>query len=68
MFGQKRRELELMSRIKELENLLCPAEQHDYHMVDEVEHVMYAAGLAEIEYTRVYVCKKCFKRKTTSER
>ena len=68
MYGQKRRELELMSRIKELENLLCPAEQHDYHMVDEVEHVMYAAGMAEIEYTRVYVYKKCFKRKTTSER
>lgn len=60
MFGKKsKRELLLKARIKELENLLCPGEQHDYHQVDEVSHVIDGRGTTT--YTRRFVCKRCLK-------
>lgn len=61
MFGRKRAELLLNARIKELENIICPAEQHDYHVVDRIEHVMFTGGIPDIEYTEILVCKKCQK-------
>lgn len=65
MFGRKK-EFQYQARIKELENIICPAEQHDYHVVDRIEHVMFTGGIPDIEYTEILVCKKCLKRKSVS--
>ena len=59
----KRREMLLEARIKELENLLCPADQHDYYVADTTAHLVPTSGTAEFQYTDVLVCKRCFKRK-----
>lgn len=59
----KKREMLLNARIKELENLLCPADQHDFHVIDTIAHLVPAGASAEFEYTDVLVCKRCFKRK-----
>ena len=65
MFGlvSKKRELLLEMRIKELENLLCPADQHDYCVAGTTAHLVPTSGTAEFQYTDVLVCKRCFKRK-----
>lgn len=65
MFGlvSKKREMLLEARIKELENLLCPADQHDYRVADTTAHLVPSCGTAEFQYTDVLVCKRCFKRK-----
>lgn len=67
MFWRKK-EFEYQARIKELENIICPAEQHDFHVVDEVEHIIPAGVSADIEYTEILVCKKCLKRVTRARR
>ena len=61
MFGAARkRELLLQARIKELENILCPAEQHDYHEVDKTRHIVDSYG-TEI-FTKKFICRRCYKR------
>ena len=67
MFGRKR-EFEYQARIKELENIICPAEQHDFHVVDKIEHIIPSGPSADIEYTETLVCKKCLKRATRTRR
>ena len=60
MFGRKRRnerELLLKARIKELENILCPGELHDWQLVDERFDVI--DGYGTIRNCRRYVCKRC---------
>ena len=42
---------ELTHRVKELEQQLCPAEQHDYHVVEVVDR----------DYVRC-VCSRCLKQ------
>lgn len=61
MFGKKRLEHELIqkARIKELENIICPGEIHDYQMVDEETRIVGCNGRPI--YTRRYVCKRCLK-------
>ena len=53
------RELIFKARIKELENILCPAEQHDYAIASEEMHIIDGHGTAI--YSRRYVCKRCLK-------
>ena len=53
------REFLFKARIKELENILCPAEQHDYAVADEEMHIIDGCGTAI--YSRRYVCKRCLK-------
>ena len=53
------REMLFKARIKELENILCPGEQHDYAMVSEEMHIL--DGYGTTAYTRRYVCRKCLK-------
>lgn len=60
MFGRKRRnerELLLRARIKELENILCPGELHDWRRVSE-NHIIVDGYGTDI-YVRRYVCKRC---------
>ena len=47
------------TRIKELENIICPAEQHDFIKVDEEAYII--DGYGSTIFTRRYVCKRCLK-------
>lgn len=67
MFGRKK-EYQYQARIKELENIICPAEQHDFHVVDKIEHIIPAGSSVDIEYTEIMICKKCLKRATRTKR
>lgn len=58
------RELLYKARIKELENIICPAEQHDYVLVDETK-VIKEYGV--FVFHRRYVCKRCLKAKEKSD-
>lgn len=53
------RELLFKTRIKELENILCPAEQHEYAVAGEEMHII--DGYGTVIYSRRYVCKRCLK-------
>ena len=53
------RELLFKTRIKELENIICPAEQHDYAVASEEIHIIDGHGT--MLYSRRYVCKRCLK-------
>lgn len=53
------RELLFKARIKELENILCPAERHDYAVAGEEMHIIDGHGTTI--YSRRYVCKRCLK-------
>jgi hypothetical protein len=59
------RETTLKARIKELENILCPAEQHDFALVDKTMHVVDAHGTTA--FSCRYVCKRCLKVKERDE-
>lgn len=65
MFSSRTYEATLKARIKELENILCPAEQHDFVLVDETMHVIDGRG--STIFSRRYVCKKCLKVKERDE-
>ena len=60
----KERELLYKARIKELENVICPGEQHDYALVDETK-VLKEYGV--FVFHRRYVCKRCLKAKEESD-
>lgn len=60
----KERELLYKMRIKELENVICPGEQHDYALVDETK-VLKEYGV--FVFHRRYVCKRCLKVKEESD-
>lgn len=53
------REATLQARIRQLEHIICPGEQHEYCMTVENEHLIDGTGT--ILYTRRYVCKRCGK-------
>ena len=63
---RKVKECELLykARIKELENVICPGEQHDYALVDETQTFR---DYGVIVYHRRYVCKRCLKAKEGSD-
>lgn len=65
MFVSRAYEESLKSRIKELENILCPAEQHDFALVDKTVHVIDGYGTT-VSSCR-YVCKRCLKAKERDE-
>ena len=56
--NRKNRELLLKARIKELENIICPGEQHEYVKVNEKMDVVDCFGT--FVFHRRYVCKRCF--------
>lgn len=60
----KERELLYKTRIKELENVICPGEQHDYALVDETQNL---SEYGVFVYHRRYVCKRCLKVKEKSD-
>lgn len=47
-------------RIKELENILCPGEQHAYAVVPE-ESIECIDPWGSVIMRKKYVCKRCFK-------
>lgn len=51
---------ELKNRVNELEEILCPCEQHDFVKVDTYNH--YNDDGFYMYSVRVYVCRKCKKR------
>lgn len=53
------REMLFKARIKELENIICHGEQHDYAIADEKTEVYDGRG--STVYHRRYVCKRCLK-------
>lgn len=60
MWGKTKREnLLLKTRVKELENILCPGEQHTYKEVSHEDSIIdeYCTCLR----TTRYVCTRCFK-------
>lgn len=65
MFSSRTYEATLKARIKELENIICSAEQHDFVLVDETMHVIDGHG--STIFSRRYVCKKCLKVKERDE-
>ena len=69
MFKWRKRKNEecilLRVRIKELENILCPAEVHDWQKVSESYRVIdgYGTGV----FDRRYVCKRCLRAREETE-
>lgn len=63
MFSKKKRQIERemlwKARIKELENILCPGEIHDFQKVSETMHLVDGRGTTI--YERRYVCKRCLR-------
>lgn len=57
------REMLFKARIKELENILCPGEKHEYEVVDKKMEII--DGLGSTVYHRRHVCKRCLKAKET---
>lgn len=53
------RETLLKARIKELENIICPAELHDFQEVDK--WMSAVDGIGTVECTKRFVCKRCLK-------
>ena len=68
MFGRKariERMVRMEERIKQLENIICPGEQHEYCLAGQTMHIIDSYGTAT--YTRRYVCKRCGKEITREE-
>ena len=53
------------ARIKELENIICPAEQHDFVQLSE-ERTLFNGYGTEYVY-RSFICKKCLKKRNTAD-
>ena len=52
------------ARIKELENIICPAEQHDYALCSENTNMLsFDVNIC----VKRYVCKRCLKEKITED-
>lgn len=52
--------IEAQYRIKELEERLCPCEQHDWVEIHK-EFVITCPTVADGEYLRTYKCRRCGK-------
>lgn len=55
----------LETRIEELENILCPAEAHEWQCVSESYHIVDGYGTGVLD--RRYVCKRCLRAKVETE-
>lgn len=54
----------LRNRVSQLENILCPAEQHDYVVAERwFTYGTPSDQTAVIEHKRM-ICKKCFRERT----
>lgn len=61
MFGKRKRELLTQAaRIRELEEILCPCEQHDW--VSTGYHFDGGTGCGDSTTFYHYICKRCKKR------
>lgn len=62
MFGKKQQQiLELQNRVRELENILCPFNQHDFVETGRI----YDGGdliYSREEWIVSYECKRCHKK------
>lgn len=68
MFGRKariERMVRMEERIKQLERIICPGEQHDYCLFKENMYIVDSYGTTT--YTRRYVCLRCGKEITREE-
>lgn len=70
MFNKKSNEevTNLKNRIHELEEILCPCEQHEYIEVGKKIQTEYCAGIIDSYYKTKYICKKCKKIIITDDR
>lgn len=59
MFNSRAYEESLKHRIRELENILCPYEQHDFVLSAEAAHVIDSHGTTIL--SRRYICRRCLK-------
>lgn len=57
--------MQLQYRIKELEQLLCPAEQHNFVKVSRTTYIIDAYG--STLHDDKYVCSRCLKVKTETD-
>lgn len=58
----------LRQRVAQLENILCPAEQHDYAVVDRwFSYGTPSDQMAVIEHRRK-ICKRCFTERREASR
>lgn len=61
MFKTKKENEKLKVRIHELEEILCPCEQHDYIEVGRTLKTDCTGGIIDSWHIKKYVCKKCKK-------
>lgn len=57
--------VKLNCRVQELEERLCPCEQHDWELIGRRYDVAYGVGDVETIYR--YKCKRCGKTTSTME-
>jgi len=66
MFGKRKLKAEIVRltyRVAELEERLCPCEQHDWKCVDM--DFEYGSGVGDVETIYRYKCKRCGKQMRT---
>jgi hypothetical protein len=51
----------LTNRVSQLEEILCPCEQHDFVLVDTSTHYFNAGASVDSVQTHRYMCKRCKK-------
>lgn len=56
----------LRCRIKQLENIICPAEQHDFVVVSEWYESIDFGTVTDAELHRKLMCKRCFTEKVVT--
>jgi hypothetical protein len=62
MFGRKARTIEkLQQRVEELEERLCPFNQHDWVEIDSYE--IPINNYLDFDTVRVYKCRRCGKKR-----
>ena len=63
MFNNKLKEenKQLKNRVHELEEILCPCEQHEYIEVGKKLETDTTGGVIDSWYKTRYICKKCKK-------
>jgi len=52
---------ELRQRVREIEDLLCPFNKHDYIVIDEGTGSTFSYGEVETYNKRILQCKRCKK-------
>jgi hypothetical protein len=57
----KSENIELKSRVKELEETICPFNKHDYVIIDTYKNIYCEYGDVKFCSFRILQCKKCKK-------